>query len=126
MSLDPKIVELITELKSLGVNVNANIGLSLTAVTPTPSSKHYYTVTVDKTNARSVKEYNKAGKPVFQIYPSDTSKPSVRKQWTMGQQIWVNPDVVIGDGGARAYEILEAVSGVTVTLYLISTDGTVN
>ena len=125
MALDPKIVELIQELQSLGVQVNANVNFSLSTIVPV--TKHYYTVTEDKTNARSIKGYNNADppKPIFQIYPNDSAPVSQRKQWIKGAQIWVDPTVVIGDGGTRAYKILEPVSGVTVALYLVSTDGIV-
>lgn len=89
-----------------------------------PEDFKVYTVDVPKTNAWCVRELNKNGRPVMQIYPEDTAPVSERIQFLKGVQIEVDEDPVKADGGRMFYRITEDVP-VDDQLYLRSDHGTV-
>ena len=80
-----------------------------------------------KANARCVRTYNAAGRPVMMIYPEDSAPVKYRVQYTLGTYIQVNPTIVKGDGGYKYYSIAEEVkkNGVVVTtpLFIREQDG---
>jgi len=68
--------------------------------------------------ARCITSYNDAGKPIFQIYPKDTSETSQRIY--LENTIQVFPYPMIGDGGRKAYPVYKAAP---VQLYVFADDG---
>ena len=84
-------------------------------------------ITAVKANARCVRNYNAAGRPVMMIYPGDSSPVKDRVQYTLGTYVQVNPTIVKGDGGYKYYSIAEEVkkNGVVVTtpLFIREQDG---
>lgn len=84
-------------------------------------------ITAVKANARCVRSYNAAGRPVMMIYPEDSSPVKDRVQYTTGALVDVGPVIIKGDGGYKYYSIAEEVkkNGVVVTtpLFIREQDG---
>lgn len=84
-------------------------------------------ITAVKANARCVRAYNSAGRPIMMIYPEDSAPVKDRVQYTMGALIDVGPVIVKGDGGYKYYSIAETVikngKEITTPLFIREQDG---
>ncbi|MEJ2599204.1 MAG: GH25 family lysozyme [Anaerolineales bacterium] len=74
-----------------------------------------------KAVARFVGELNNAGKPIWSIFPSDNSL--VKDRIIFKTPVEVDPDPVIGDGGAQCYKLIK--SPISTPLYVRPQDGTI-
>jgi hypothetical protein len=88
---------------------------------PAPVETSAFKITVNKANARCVYDYNKVGHPILGIYPKG-GEPKERIQWLQGKVIPVYSDVVIADGGLRAYMTVDLAPNGT-QLYVRNEDG---
>jgi hypothetical protein len=71
-----------------------------------------------RTPARCITGYNDAGKPLFQIYPRDTSETADRIYLEGVVQVFPYP--MTGDGGRKAYPVYKQAP---VQLYVFADDG---
>lgn len=71
-----------------------------------------------RTPARCITGYNATGKPVFQIYPKDTS-PTAERIY-LENTVDVFPYAMTGDGGRKAYPVYKPAP---VQLYVYAEDG---
>ena len=79
---------------------------------PPPATKYYVQVTApDRTNARFVYGVNAKGKPIFQIYPGDSSKASERVQYKTGVTLEVIPEKIDGDSDIDCYLLVGRFAG---------------
>lgn len=83
-----------------------------------PSALKYVKVTApDHTNARFIYGKNAKGKPIFQIYPGDSSKANERIQYKNGVLLAVYPEKIDGDGDIDCYELIGRMAGDGKQLY---------
>ena len=83
-----------------------------------PAKKYYVKVTApDRTNARFLYGVNGKGVPIFQIYPSDSSKAYERIQYESGKLLEVLPQKIDGDSNIDCYELVGRMSGDGKQLY---------
>lgn len=83
-----------------------------------PDHKYYVKVTApDKTNARFQYGKNAKGKPIFQIYPGDSSKANERIQYANGKLLEVYPEKIDGDSDIDCYELVGRMAGDGKQLY---------
>ena len=75
-----------------------------------------------RANARFVFDYNKVGKPIMQIYPSDTSDVKERVQFPVGTLVEVIAEPISADGGKVYWEINNSADYAEVPLYLNDED----
>jgi hypothetical protein len=68
-----------------------------------------------------VGELNQAGKPIWSIFPSDDAP--VKDRIIFKTPVEVEPDLVIGDGGAQCYKLVK--SPISTSLYVRPQDGTI-
>ena len=84
-------------------------------------------IAAERANARCVRGYNSAGRPIMMIYPEDSAPVKDRVQYTKGNQVNVGRGIVKSDGGGRFYSVAEEVkkNGVVVTtpLFIREQDG---
>ena len=93
---------------------------------PEPPSQYLdFWVTADKANARFVSGLNNAGRPIMQIYPSDSAPVSERVQYVKNTLVPVYPESVLADGGGVFYKIVHVPDG-KPELYLRAIDGSVS
>lgn len=88
---------------------------------PGPVTRNFVITRDPRANARSVRSYNAAGKPIWEIYPSDTAPVSDRVQFTRGSVVKIIGDPVTGDGGSKAYELYYP--SIKEKLYILKDDG---
>jgi hypothetical protein len=74
-----------------------------------------------KAIARFVSDLNQAGKPIWSIFPSDDAP--VKDRIFFRTPVEVEPDLVIGDGGAQCYKLGK--SPISTPLYVRPQDGTI-
>lgn len=72
-----------------------------------PVTKPTIQITVDKTNARWIMNYNDAGKPMMQIYPKDSAPVSDRIQFFSGDILTAKSQKIQADGGTKYYELID-------------------
>ena len=71
---------------------------------PPPAAKYYVKVIApDRTNARFMNGKNGNGVPIFQIYPSDSSKAAERVQYDSGVKLEVLPQKIDGDSNIDCF-----------------------
>lgn len=79
---------------------------------PDPDEPETKQVTVGSDKAKYNLQFaptkNPAGRPIFAIYPGDSSAVKDRVQVKAGQVLTVYVEIVKGDGGEKAYELGES------------------
>lgn len=88
------------------INVNV-VNVAEPEPEPEPEEDAFWVVVTKdpRLNCRWYEETNAAGKPIMQIYPSDTSNPGERVQFDLGTQLYVKAEKVIADGGVEYYQL---------------------
>jgi hypothetical protein len=84
-------------------------------------------VTAGKSLAHFASAMNGAGKPIMEIYPSETSKAPERIRFDQGATVKVMPGVIKADSGSEWYALDAAFvasvkKGVNVPLYINKAD----
>lgn len=90
-----------------------------------PPASEYIQVRVTKDprcNARYIKSYNAAGKPIMEIYPSASSPASERVQYAKGEYLAVFPDKIQADGGEYYYKLSPYEYNESVDLFVRQSD----
>lgn len=116
---DEMLPEIVEKLNLILDNQETIIAMLSGGTPPTPPpadppapKKYYVRVTApDKTNARFVYGKNGKGKPIFQIYPGDSSKATERIQYKNGALLEVWPEKIDGDSDIDCYELVGKTAG---------------
>jgi hypothetical protein len=100
-----------------------------TSGTPQPAGTIWLIVTPENTSKDSAlcyfaKTYNAAGRPVMQIYPSDSSSASERIKIPAGELVLAYDKVVLADGGGKFWKLVDYHGRDGEDLYLRSVDVT--
>ena len=85
-----------------------------------------FSITAERANARFFKDVNQAGRPIMEIYPSDTSPVNQRVQYANGTLPLVYPGRVVADGGIGFYKLVTVPGLGYPDLYLRETDGVIS
>lgn len=98
-----------------------------TSGTPQPAGTIWLIVTPANTSKDSAlcyfaKTYNNAGRPVMQIYPSDSSLATERIKIPAGERVLAYDKVVLADGGGKFWKLVYYHGRDGEDLYLRSVD----
>lgn len=118
-----ELIDFVKELQEAGAVVNVNIYYDLEGQPDEPTSPEppvdpeppveYTQVKVapqddrPRINARFVKGYNGVGKPIMEIYPSDSSDAGDRVQFNSGLVLSTIPGTISADGGGVYRELAD-------------------
>jgi GH25 family lysozyme M1 (1,4-beta-N-acetylmuramidase) len=114
----PDLLKQITALEARTTALEARVKALESAGPPAP--KTIFTP-AGQAIARCAAELNKAGKPVWSIYPRDNAP--TKERIFFKTPIEVDPAPVTGDGGAKCYKLVT--SPVSTELYVRIQDGTI-
>lgn len=112
------------ELEALGIPYQVVLSYDPTPVVPPVITKNFMVTKDPRANAFWSEKSNAADKPIMEIYPSNDSSPSERKQYAKGVVIKVASSATVADGGNVFWKIIED-TGINETLYMRASDGVV-
>jgi len=69
-----------------------------------------------------VKKFNDSGRPVMEIYPSDSSPASERIKIPAGERVQAYNEVIKADGGAKFWKLVDYTGNAGEELYLRQVD----
>lgn len=91
---------------------------------PPPTTDVTIRITADpRANARYTRRTNANGRPIMEIYPSDTAPVSERIQFSLGILLKAKPAKVTADGGMQYFELTERKGRGGETLFVREIDG---
>jgi hypothetical protein len=95
------------ELIANAIKTLQDAGVELVDVGEPPvEKKAVFEVLAPKSLLNHVAALNNAKRPIMEIYPSPSSKPSERIRYNMGDRVSVKEGTVKADGGSVWYEVL--------------------
>jgi len=94
--------------------------------TPMPAGTLWLIVKPDQDKgwalARFAKSYNKAGRPIMEIYPGDSKPVSERIKILKGERVLAYDTIVLADGGGKYWKLVEIEAPDGTVLYLRKLD----
>lgn len=90
---------------------------------PPPDPSVTIRITRDpRANAFYTRRSNAAGRPIMEIYPSDSAPTSERIQFPLGTQLRADPTKITADGGGKFWKLLDERGRGGETLYIREQD----